>query len=283
VAELYESPAITPDNLLLFFHHLPYTYKLHSGETVIQYVYDIHYQGAAEAAELASEWSTLKGRVPPALFSDVAARLQYQAGHAIVWRDAIVQYFLKQSGIPDAKGRAGHYPGRLEAEDARLTGYKIIEVNPWEDASGGKAVSCQPTTSQPAESIDRRRGLYQGTSLLVPQKSFNQPRALAPAAPDNCSAEWTWTGAPGRFEVAIEYFDLRGGAAKFALNVNGKPLASWTADRDLPSKQPHGDNSVRYTVRGVELKAGDVLRVEGVPDGADPAALDYVEVTAAGR
>ena len=39
-------------------------------------------------------------------------------------------------------GRAGHYPNRLEAEDARLTGYKVIDVNPWEDASGGKAVSC---------------------------------------------------------------------------------------------------------------------------------------------
>jgi hypothetical protein len=33
-------------------------------------------------------------------------------------------------------------------------------------------------------------------------------------------------------------------------------------------------------VRGVELKAGDVLRVEGIPDGSDAAALDYVEVSA---
>jgi hypothetical protein len=31
----------------------------------------------------------------------------------------------------------------------------------------------------------------------------------------------------------------------------------------------------------VELKPGDVLRVEGTPDGNDPAALDYVEVTPA--
>ena len=71
-------------------------------------------------------------------------RLQYQAGHAIVWRDAVVQYFLKLSGIPDDRGRAGHYPNRLEAEDAQLTGYQIIDVHPWEDASGGKAVSCDP-------------------------------------------------------------------------------------------------------------------------------------------
>ncbi len=52
VAKIYESLATTPDNLLLFFHHVPYTYKLHDGKTVIQYIYDSHYEGAEEAARL---------------------------------------------------------------------------------------------------------------------------------------------------------------------------------------------------------------------------------------
>ena len=39
-----------PDDLLLFFHHVPYTYRLHSGKTVIQYIYDSHYEGAQQAA-----------------------------------------------------------------------------------------------------------------------------------------------------------------------------------------------------------------------------------------
>ncbi len=46
LAKMYESAATTPDELLLFFHHVPYTYKLHSGKTVIQHIYDSHYQGA---------------------------------------------------------------------------------------------------------------------------------------------------------------------------------------------------------------------------------------------
>jgi hypothetical protein len=37
--------------------------------------------------------------------------------------------------------------------------------------------------------------------------------------------------------------------------------------------------ATRKTVRNVRLKSGDVLRVGGVADGSDPAALDYVEVT----
>jgi alpha-glucuronidase len=244
VAAMYEKPATTPDNLLLFFHHVPYTYRLQDGKTVIQYIYDSHYQGAAEAAELGAEWATLKGRVDPVLFDDVRTRLEYQAGHAIVWRDAIVQYFLRLSGIADERGRAGHDRGRLEAEDARLTGYKVIEVTPWEDASGGKAVSCDGGDSS--------------------QRS--------------CSAEWTYSGAAGRFDLAAQYFDLQGGIAKFSLLVNGNSVKAWNANAAFPSKRLNGDNSTRSTARGVALQPGDVIRVEGIPDGSDPAALDYIEV-----
>jgi alpha-glucuronidase len=243
IAKMYESTATTPDNLLLFFHHVPYTYKLHDGKTVIQYLYDSHYQGAVEAARLGEEWATLKGKIDPAFFQDERARLEYQAGHAIVWRDAVVQYFLKQSGIPDEKGRAGKFPGRMEAEDAKLTGYRGIDVTPWEDASRGKAVSCDKA-----------------------------------AAPQGCTAEWTYKGAAGSFSIATQYFDLQGGAAKFTLEVNGKPASSWSADGTFPSRHPHGDNSTRYTAQGIQLKPGDVLRVTGIPDGKDAAALDYIEV-----
>ena len=38
--EGYESLSHTPDELLLFFHHVPYTYVLHSRKTVIQHIYD---------------------------------------------------------------------------------------------------------------------------------------------------------------------------------------------------------------------------------------------------
>jgi alpha-glucuronidase len=263
VARIYESAATTPDDLLLFFHHVPYTYTLHDGKTIIQYLYDSHYRGAAQAAEFVSDWAALKGRIDPALYHNVLPRLEYQAGHAIVWRDAVVQYFLKLSGIPDEQGRAGHYPGRLEAEDAHLTGYKVIDVAPWEDASRGKAVSCQGTTS------------------VVPKAAHNASGALAPEGAHSCVAEWTYTGPAGRYNIAAQYFDLQGGSAQFTLEVGGQPVAAWTANATLPSRRPHGDNSTRYTAPCVELKPGEVIRIEGTPDGADPAALDYIEIAPA--
>jgi alpha-glucuronidase len=260
IAKMYESSATTPDDLLLFFHHVPWTYKLHSGKAVIQYVYDIHYQGAKEAAELGTEWATLKGKMDPQLFNGVSARLEYQAGYAIVWRDAIVQYFLKESGIPDIHGRAGHFPGRMEAEDARLTGFKIFDVHPWEDASRGKAVTCG--------------------SVITPSPEFFRHRGETPAPEPSktCSAEWTYNGRAGTFNIAMQYFDLQGGVAHFTLKANGKGVASWAADATLPSLWPNGDNSTRYTAQNIALKPGDVLEVGGTSDGRDPAALDYIEV-----
>ncbi len=62
VAKVYETAATTPDELLLFFHHVPYTYKLHSGKTVIQYIYDSHYQGAAQAAQFVADWDGAEGK-----------------------------------------------------------------------------------------------------------------------------------------------------------------------------------------------------------------------------
>ncbi|MGB8259492.1 MAG: alpha-glucuronidase family glycosyl hydrolase [Terracidiphilus sp.] len=260
VARIYEDAKITPDELLLFFHHVPYTWRLHSGKTVIQHIYDSHYEGAEQAEELRRQWATLEGRIDQPLYEQMRDRLRYQAGHAIVWRDAIVQYFLKLSGIPDDKGRAGHHPNRLEAEDAKLTGYKIIDVQPWEDASGGKAVSCE------APQILNRKGTT---------KPF-------------CTAEWTWTGKDGMYDIAVQYFDLHPGAAKFFWAHNGKleigPRGQiWTADAELPSALPHGDNSTRHLVREVWLTTGQTIGIEAEPNGNDRAVLDYIEVIPAKR
>jgi alpha-glucuronidase len=262
VAKTFEDVKTTPYNLLTFFHHVPYTWKVYGDETVIQYIYDSHYQGAEEAAHLGAEWATLEGKIDPQIYDEMRKRLDYQAGHAIVWRDAIVQYFLKLSGIPDDKGRAGHYPNRLEAEDAKLTGYQVIDVQPWEDASGGKAVSCPP----------------------APPGFATSEQMQAPIPPGNiysCSATWIWHGEPGRYDIAVQYFDLPGGKATFNFGAGKDGYDSWSADAKLPSTQPNGDNSMRRVIHNVELKPGEFIVLRDFRDGNDPAALDYIEVTPA--
>ncbi|WP_178022917.1 alpha-glucuronidase family glycosyl hydrolase [uncultured Paenibacillus sp.] len=104
-ADRYESPDTCPDELLLFFHHVPYTHKLHSGKTVIQHIYDTHFAGAEQAAGFLESWLTLEGSMDARQFENVRGRLQEQALHALEWRDQINTYFFRKSGVADEHGR----------------------------------------------------------------------------------------------------------------------------------------------------------------------------------
>lgn len=242
LAARYESLATCPDDLLLFMHHVPYTYRLHSGQTVIQYIYDTHYRGAQEAAAQVPAWEALHGKIPDAAYDEELRRLRFQAGHAIVWRDAITQWFAKQSGIPDAWGRVGNYPNRIVAGSMRLDGYTVTDVLPWETASGGKAVVC------------------------------NRPV---------CSAQTRWEKPDGWYDIDVRYFDLLHGHSRFALSVAGNTVARWTAAADLPSDKLNGHTSTRMVLRNVAIHRGDLLEVTGRPDATEAAPLDYIEVTPA--
>jgi alpha-glucuronidase len=243
VAAMYESIDTTPDELLLFMHHVPYTHVLKSGKTVIQHIYDEHYQGADEAAAFVDRWRTLDGFVDRERYASVLAKLEYQAGHAIVWRDAVNSWFRWISGIPDARGRVGRYPNRTEAEAMQLDRYTIGAVAPWETASGGQAVRCPATAT--------------------------------------CSATMRFAGAGGVYDIVVQYFDENDGTSAFTLSAAGRALDRWVADSDFPSNVPNGHTSTRRVVRRVTLASGDAIRIDATSDRDEGAAVDYVEVVPA--
>lgn len=102
---VYESVETCPDELLLFFHHVPYTHVLRSGVTVIQHIYDTHFAGVEEAEARAAAWERLSGRVPDAVDARVRALFAEQLRSAREWRDQVNTYFWRKSGIPDARRR----------------------------------------------------------------------------------------------------------------------------------------------------------------------------------
>ncbi|KAG9194739.1 alpha-glucuronidase [Alternaria panax] len=81
VAQIYEDIESTPDNLLLWFHHVPYTHRMKSNKTVIQHFYDAHYEGAATAQEFVGQWESLKGKIDDERHEHVLFRQIFQAGH----------------------------------------------------------------------------------------------------------------------------------------------------------------------------------------------------------
>jgi alpha-glucuronidase len=243
VAARFESLETCPDELLLFMHHVPYTHKLHSGKTVIQYFYDSHYQGAADAAAFVSEWQQLKGHIDDRRYDEVLQRLEYQAGHAQVWRDSICRWFMKISGIRDEKGRVGNYPNRVEAEDCDLKGYEFTEIKPWEAASGRGAVQL-------------------------------------PDGVESGSIRFRFTRDAGDYDVRVQYFDEEDGVSKFTLFVNDKRIDAWQADNHLPTPTtlPDAHSSIRRKLPRVKLNSGDEIRLEGTADAGERAVVDYFEL-----
>ena len=104
-AKMYNDPNTCPEELLLFFHHIPYTWKLKSGKTLIQHFYDSHFEGEEMARGLAADWDSLQNVIPDKVFDRVKERFERQLYNAREWRDQFNSYFYRKSGIEDEKGR----------------------------------------------------------------------------------------------------------------------------------------------------------------------------------
>lgn len=99
---VYEDLLTCPDEFLLFFHHVPYSYKLRSGKTVIQHIYDSHNEGVERVKEYITEWNTLSGIIDRERYDEVLEKLNRQLHYAEEWRDSVNNYFLHLSEIEDA-------------------------------------------------------------------------------------------------------------------------------------------------------------------------------------
>ncbi len=104
-ASMYEDKESCPEELLLFFHYIEYDYKLKSGKTLIQHIYDTHFEGVEDVKDMIKEWEGIKGLIPQDVYERVRERFDMQISNAVEWRDRVNTYFYRKSGIEDAKGR----------------------------------------------------------------------------------------------------------------------------------------------------------------------------------
>ena len=105
LAKLYENPETTPVKHLLFFHRLPYTYVLPNGKTLIQHIYDTHFEGVEELRSIVENVVAVQGMIPEKEYTRIMERFGMQLSSAKEWRDRINTYFCRMSGIGDAKRR----------------------------------------------------------------------------------------------------------------------------------------------------------------------------------
>lgn len=105
-AKQWADPKAMDERYLLWFHHLPWDYKVKSGRTLWDELVTDYDRGAKQAAQMQATWAVMKPYVDPERFAAVSANLGIQAREARWWRDASIAYFQSKSGLPLPAGIA---------------------------------------------------------------------------------------------------------------------------------------------------------------------------------
>jgi alpha-glucuronidase len=116
-----------PDEFVLWFHHVAWNHRLHSGRTLWQELchrYDIGVKYVGEV--MIPTWQLLRGHIDNAIFDDVNRRLQTQYKDARWWKDACLLYFgqFSQQPIPDDIEQPTHTLDQLQKVNLGITNYE---------------------------------------------------------------------------------------------------------------------------------------------------------------
>ena len=90
---LYDNPSTCPENLLLWFHHLPWTYRTNSGRTLWEELQFRYNRGVGEVEDFCRVWQACKSCIDEQRWREVDERMQHQQENAREWRDVCLKYF----------------------------------------------------------------------------------------------------------------------------------------------------------------------------------------------
>ncbi len=89
-----------PENLLLWFHHVPWDHQMKSGRTLWDELCLRYQQGVEEVRAMQKAWNSLAGKIDDERFTNVQQRMTRQERDAQEWRDACLLYFQQFSKRP---------------------------------------------------------------------------------------------------------------------------------------------------------------------------------------
>ena len=121
LASIYNSMETCPEDLLLWFHHVPWTHTMSSGRTLWDEICFRYDRGVKTARSYLSVWDEMKPYVDAERWETVRAKLEIQERDARWWRDACVQYFGEFSGMT--------VPAYVEQPERPLDELKAIKLD----------------------------------------------------------------------------------------------------------------------------------------------------------
>ena len=106
VRDMYNNVETCPENLLLWFHHMPWDYRLKSGRTIWEEICYKYNAGVDSVHMMREEWQKIKGLIDDDRFEKVSRLLSMQERDAKLWRDGCILYFQTFSNRPIPAGLA---------------------------------------------------------------------------------------------------------------------------------------------------------------------------------
>ncbi len=100
VANRFNDPAQCPEELLLWFHHLPWNYQMASGKPLWEELALRYQQGINQVRRMQQQWQSLEQLIDKERHTSVHMLLDIQEQEAIWWKDACLLYFQQFSQRP---------------------------------------------------------------------------------------------------------------------------------------------------------------------------------------
>jgi alpha-glucuronidase len=118
VKKQWDDAATCPEKYLLWFHHLPWTYKMKSGRTLWNELCYQYNNGVDSVRWMQQTWDKMKNKTDNERFEQVKMLLKIQEKEAVWWRNACLLYFQTFSKMP--------IPSTYEKPDHTLEYYKQL-------------------------------------------------------------------------------------------------------------------------------------------------------------
>ena len=117
--DIFASLDQCPEKYLLWFHHVPWNYKMKSGSTLWNELVNHYYKGVDDERKSLATWNSLEGKIDQEEFEHVKMLMGIQVKEAVWWRNACLLYFQTFSKMP--------IPGNYEQPDHTLDYYRSLQ------------------------------------------------------------------------------------------------------------------------------------------------------------
>jgi alpha-glucuronidase len=104
VRDKFDQLETCPPELLLWFHHVGWDYRLRTGRDVWEELCFRYNDGVSSVKRMQTQWAGLLGEVDDARFNAVRQKLDLQLLHATKWRDTCLGYFQSVNQKPFPNG-----------------------------------------------------------------------------------------------------------------------------------------------------------------------------------